>query len=54
VPFKEAGVPTIAIVSGGPHPHFHTPTDTSDTIDQDILQDIARYVLTLVWQLANT
>jgi peptidase M28-like protein len=53
VPFKEAGVPTITVVSGGVHPHFHQPTDTADTINPEILQTGARYVLALVWQLAN-
>jgi hypothetical protein len=53
VPFKEAGVPTITIVSSGVHPHFHQPTDTADTLSPEILQSVARYVLTLVWQLAN-
>jgi hypothetical protein len=53
VPFKEAGVPTVTIVSGGVHPHFHQPTDTADTIDPEILQTVARYVLALAWQLAN-
>lgn len=54
VPFKEAGVPTITIVSGGVHPHFHQPTDSADTINPEILQTVARYVLALTWQLANT
>ena len=53
VPFKEAGVPTITVVSGGIHPHFHQPTDTIDTINPEILQSVARYVLALVWQLAD-
>lgn len=54
VPFKEAGVPTITIVSGGIHPHFHKPSDRADTIKPEILQNVARYVLALAWQLANT
>ncbi len=54
VPFKEAGVPTITVVSSGVHPHFHQSTDTADTINPVILQSIARYVLALTWQLANT
>lgn len=54
VPFKEAGVPTVTVVSGGPHLHYHKPTDTSDTINPEILQSAARYVLALVWQLANS
>ncbi len=53
VPFKEAGVPTITVVSGGVHPHFHQPTDTADTVNADILSAAARYVLALVWQLAD-
>jgi hypothetical protein len=53
VPFKEAGVPTITVVSGGIHPHYHQPTDTADTIHPEILQTVARYVLALAWQLAN-
>jgi hypothetical protein len=53
VPFKEAGVSTITVVSGGVHPHFHQPTDTANTINPEILQTVARYVLALTWQLAN-
>jgi Peptidase family M28 len=53
VPFKEAGVPTITVVSGGVHPHFHQPTDTADTVNPEILRSVARYVLALAWQLAN-
>ncbi|MCP9453124.1 MAG: M28 family peptidase [Nitrospira sp.] len=53
VPFHEAGVPTITIVSGGSHPHFHQPTDTADTLDSNILRNVARYVLALSWRLAN-
>ncbi|HSL02159.1 MAG TPA: M28 family peptidase, partial [Nitrospiraceae bacterium] len=53
VPFKEAGVPTITIVSGGIHPHFHQTTDNADTINPEILHTVARYVLALTLQLAN-
>lgn len=53
VPFKEAGLPTVTIVSGGTHPHFHKPSDRADTISPDILQTAARYLLALAWQLAN-
>ncbi|MDH5641492.1 MAG: M28 family peptidase [Nitrospira sp.] len=53
VPFKEAGVPTVTVVSGGVHPHFHQPTDDADTIDPEILKSVARYALALTWQLAN-
>jgi len=53
VPFKEAGIPTVAIVSAGAHPHFHQPTDTAETVQPEILQTVARYVLALTWHLAN-
>ncbi len=53
-PFKEAGIPTVSIASGGVHPHMSLPTDTADTINPEILRTIARYVLVLTWQLANT
>ena len=53
VPFKEAGVPTVTVVSAGIHPHFHQATDTADTLDPEILRRTARYVLTMAWQLAN-
>jgi len=53
VPFKEAGVPTVTVVSGGVHPHFHQPGDTVETLDPKILQSVARYVLALAWQLAE-
>jgi hypothetical protein len=53
VSFKEAGVPTIAVVSSGVHPNFHQASDTVDTINPEILQSVARYVLALAWYLAN-
>lgn len=52
VPFKEAGVPTVTVVSGGVHPHFHQPSDTAETIDLEILKTVARYVLAVAWQFA--
>jgi peptidase M28-like protein len=53
VPFKDAGVPTIALVTSGAHPHFHQPSDTPDTLRPEILEAAARYVLALTWRLAN-
>jgi hypothetical protein len=38
---------------GGTHPHFHQPTDKADTINPEILQAVAYYVLALIWQLAT-
>ncbi|MFO0707608.1 MAG: M28 family peptidase [Nitrospira sp.] len=54
VPFKEAGVPTVTVVSGGVHPHYHQTTDTADTINPEVLRTVARYTLALTWQLANS
>lgn len=54
VPFKEADVPTITVVSGGMHPHFHQPTDRVETLDPALVTRAARYVLALAWHLANT
>lgn len=53
VPFKEAGVPTVTVVSGGPHPHFHQPGDRIETINPEVLLSATRYVLALAWSLAN-
>ncbi|MSQ77556.1 MAG: M28 family peptidase [Nitrospiraceae bacterium] len=53
VPFKEAGIPTAAVVSSGVHPDFHQPSDTADKIKPEILESTARFVLALSWQLAN-
>jgi len=53
VPFFESGVPTFTIVSSGTHPSFHQPSDTAETIQSEILQNAARYALTLTWLQAN-
>ena len=53
VPFAEANIPTIAVVSSGIHPSFHQSTDTPEKIEPPILEMAARYVLSLTWLLAN-
>ncbi|HZS11177.1 MAG TPA: M28 family peptidase [Nitrospirales bacterium] len=53
VPFKEAGVPTIAVVSGGAHAHFHRPTDLPETLQRAQFETVLRYVTALLWELAN-
>jgi len=53
VPFAEAGIPTAAIVTSGPHPDFHQPTDTPDKINPDLLAAVTRYTLALLWILSN-
>ena len=53
VPFAEAAIPTATIVSSGPHPDFHQPTDTPEKVDPELLSTIARYTLSLLWILAD-
>ena len=53
VPFAEAGLPTVAVVTAGPHPHFHQPSDTPETIQPDRLSTAARFVLALTRHIAN-
>jgi len=53
VPFAKVGIPTIAVVTAGKHPHFHQPSDTADTIQSEMLNTAARFVLSLTQQLAN-
>ena len=53
VPFFEAGVPTITIVSSGTHPHFHQPSDTAETIQPEILETTTTFLLSLIYQLAD-
>lgn len=53
VPFAEAGIPTAAIVTSGPHPDFHQPTDRPERVNPDLLAAVTRYTLALVWALAN-
>ena len=53
VPFAEANIPTAAIVTSGPHPDFHQPTDRPEKLNPDLLAAVTRYTLALVWTLAN-
>ncbi|GJL56590.1 MAG: M28-family zinc peptidase [Nitrospirales bacterium] len=53
VPFYEAGIPTVTVVSAGKHPSFHQPSDTPETIQPEILENATRYVLALTWLLVN-
>jgi hypothetical protein len=53
VPFFEAGVPTITIVSSGVHPQFHQPSDTADTIQPEILKTTSRFLFTLLTLLSR-
>lgn len=53
VPFAEAGIPTITIVSSGVHESFHQTGDTVDAIQPDILAKTVRYVVAIALSLAN-
>ncbi len=53
VPFAKAGIPTIAVVTAGKHLHFHQPSDTADTIQPEMLNTAARFVLGITQRLAN-
>ncbi len=54
VPFKEAGIPTVTVVSAGAHPNFHQPSDQPETVKAEILEAAARYVVALGWRLATS
>lgn len=54
VPFANANVPTIAVVTAGHHVHFHQDSDTVDTIQPHRLQTAATFVLALLQQLADS
>jgi len=53
VPFYNAEVPTITVVSSGAHPHFHQPSDTVETIQPKILETSTKFLLSLITLLAN-
>ena len=54
VPFAKVGVPTIAVVTAGKHPHFHQTSDTPDTIQPENLETSTRFVFSLTQHLANS
>lgn len=53
VPFYEAGIPTITVVSSGPHPNFHQITDTAETIKPDIPLTAAQFLLSSIWRIGH-
>jgi hypothetical protein len=50
--FAAKGVPSIFYFSGL-HPHYHTPEDTIEKIDFDMMVKRARLVFHTAWELAN-
>lgn len=53
VPFFEAGVPTVTVVSSGRHPHFHQPSDTLESIQPEILATATKFLFSLIALLAD-
>ena len=54
VPFKEASIPTIVVVSSGKHTSFHQSHDTTEKIQPEILEAAAKYGLALTLLLSNS
>lgn len=53
VPFYEAGVPTITIVSSGSHPHFHQTSDTVESIQPETVSTATHFLYSLITLLAD-
>ncbi|MEO6202584.1 MAG: M20/M25/M40 family metallo-hydrolase [Nitrospirales bacterium] len=53
VPFFEAGVPTVTVVSSGRHPHFHQPSDTLESIQPENLAIATKFLFSLITLLAD-
>lgn len=53
VPFFEAEVPTVTVVSSGRHPHFHQPSDTLESIQPANLAIATKFLFSLITLLAD-
>jgi len=53
VPFYDAEVPTITIVSSGQHANFHQPSDTIDFLQPEILETSTKFLFSLMTYLAD-
>ncbi|GJL68029.1 MAG: M28-family zinc peptidase [Nitrospirales bacterium] len=53
VPFYEAGVPTVTVVSSGRHPQFHQPSDTLESIQPENLTIATKFLYSLIALLAD-
>lgn len=53
VPFYDAGVPTITVVSSGQHANFHQPSDTIDFVQPEILESSTKFLFSLLTSLAD-
>lgn len=52
-PFYNNRVPVAFLHTGG-HKHYHTPSDTPDKLNYSGLEQVSKYTLELVWELANS
>jgi hypothetical protein len=52
-PFRDQEIPFL-FFSTGEHPDYHTPSDTSDKIDDEKVGRISSFILDLVTQLGNS
>jgi len=53
VPFYEAEVPTVTVVSSGRHPHFHQPSDTAESIQPESLTTATKFLFSLIGLIAD-
>jgi Zn-dependent M28 family amino/carboxypeptidase len=53
VPFYDAGVPTVTVVSSGTHPNFHQSSDTAESIQPENLATATKFLLSLIALLAD-
>ncbi len=54
VPFFEAGVPTVTVVSSGLHPHFHQSSDNLESIQPENLATATKFLFSLIALLADS
>lgn len=52
-PFHEAGVPTLYFATTNSYTHLHLPSDTPDTIDPQLLAEVARLACRTAWAVAD-
>lgn len=52
-PFLERGIP-IALIHTGLHSDYHRPTDDIEKINRSGMQEVGRYLFTVLVQVANT
>ncbi len=48
--FAQVGIPAVGIAAGGAN--FHTPADTVERVEPEVMRQVGRLLLTAIWQLA--